>query len=102
MSNEPDQEALSITENEEPSNATEKDEILKDAAVEDASVTSNMINPASEEANELNIAKETVVHEVHTTEAPKEDSVSEVMLYSLVLCFFQTKYLYLTWYCIVP
>jgi Lon-like ATP-dependent protease len=60
--------------------------------VEDASVTNNIVNPASEEANEVNLANEAVVHEVHTTEAPKEDNVSEVMLYSLVLCFLQTKY----------
>ncbi|CAN6220013.1 unnamed protein product [Urochloa humidicola] len=76
VSNEPDKEALSVTANEEPSSgdgAMPKDEILKDSAVEDASVTNNSINPASEEANEVNLA----VHEVHTTEAPKEDSISE-------------------------
>ncbi|RLN35426.1 hypothetical protein C2845_PM03G16980 [Panicum miliaceum] len=81
VSNEPkDQEALSVTANEETSSgdgAAAKDEILKDSAVEDASVTNNIINPASEEANEVNLANEAVVHEVHTTEAPKEDSVSE-------------------------
>jgi Lon-like ATP-dependent protease len=55
--------------------------------MEDASVTNNIINRASEEANEVNLANEAVVHEVHTTEAPKTDSVSEV-----VLCFLQTKY----------
>ncbi|RCV14628.1 hypothetical protein SETIT_2G440400v2 [Setaria italica] len=75
VSNEPDQEALIVTANEEPSSgdgAIAKDEILKDSAVE---------------ANEANLAKEAVLHEVHTTEAvlhevhtteaPKEDSVSE-------------------------
>jgi Lon-like ATP-dependent protease len=81
VSNEPkDQEALSVTANEEISSsdgAAAKDEILKDSAVEDASVTNNIVNPASEEANEVNLANEAVVHEVHTTEAPKEDNVSE-------------------------
>ncbi|KAG2647728.1 hypothetical protein PVAP13_2KG568400 [Panicum virgatum] len=80
VSNEPDQEALSVTANEETSSgdvAAAKDEILKDSAMEDASVTNNIINRASEEANEVNLANEAVVHEVHTTEAPKTDSVSE-------------------------
>ncbi|CAM0145060.1 unnamed protein product [Urochloa decumbens] len=79
VSNEPDKEALSVTANVEPSSgdgAIAKDEILKDSAVEDASVTNNIINPASEEANEVNLAKE-AVHEVHTTEAPEENSISE-------------------------
>lgn len=79
VSNEPDQEALIVTANEEPSSgdgAIAKDEILKDSAVE---------------ANEANLTKEAVLHEVHTTEAPKEGSVSEVVLCSLVLCFIQNK-----------
>ncbi|WVZ67150.1 hypothetical protein U9M48_016271 [Paspalum notatum var. saurae] len=74
------EEALSVTVSEEPSssdNATAKDEILKDPAAEDASITNNVTNPASEEPNEVNLTKEVVVHEAHTTEAPKEDSVSE-------------------------
>ncbi|KAJ1292513.1 hypothetical protein BS78_02G397200 [Paspalum vaginatum] len=79
-SNEPDQEALSVTASEDPSrgdNATEKDEVLKDPALEDDSITNNVTSSASEEANEVNVTKEAVVHEAHTAEAPKEDSVSE-------------------------
>jgi len=71
VSNEPDQESLSVTVSEESSSGdstTAKDEILKDPAVEDASVANNVTNPASEEANEVNL----------TTEAPKEDSTSKV------------------------
>ncbi|XP_066395572.1 lon protease homolog, mitochondrial-like [Miscanthus floridulus] len=70
VSNEPDQESLSVTVSEESSSGdstTAKDEILKDPAVEDASVANNVTNPASEEANEVNL----------TTEAPKEDSTSK-------------------------
>jgi len=71
VSNEPDQESPSVTVSEESSSGdstTAKDEILKDPAVEDASVANNVTNPASEEANEVNL----------TTEAPKEDNTSKV------------------------
>lgn len=81
VSNEPDQESLSVTVSEESSSGDStaaKDEILKDPAVEDASVANNVTNPASEEANEVNLI----------TEAPKEDSASKVVWYSLVLLFF--------------
>ncbi|ONM26303.1 Lon protease homolog 2 peroxisomal [Zea mays] len=70
VSNEPDQESLGVTVNEESNSGdsiTAKDEIVKDPAVEDASVANNVTNPASEEANEVNL----------TTEAPKEDSTSK-------------------------
>ncbi|CAD6216557.1 unnamed protein product [Miscanthus lutarioriparius] len=70
VSNEPDQESLSVTVSEESSSGdstTAKDEILKDPAVEDASVANNVTNPASEEANEV----------ILTTEAPKEDNTSK-------------------------
>ncbi|KAG0546430.1 hypothetical protein BDA96_02G446600 [Sorghum bicolor] len=70
VSNEPDQESPSVTVSEESSSGdstTAKDEILKDPAVEDASVANNVTNPASEEANEVNL----------TTEAPKEDNTSK-------------------------
>ncbi|KAL6657231.1 hypothetical protein ACP70R_005011 [Stipagrostis hirtigluma subsp. patula] len=78
LSNEPVQEAVIITDGGEPSggdSATLKDENLKDPAVEDASVTTNITNPGSEEANEANLAKEELVHDA--SEAPKEASVSE-------------------------
>jgi fructose-1,6-bisphosphatase len=93
VSNEPDQESLGVTVNEESNSGdsiTAKDEIVKDPAVEDASVANNVTNPASEEANEVNL----------TTEAPKEDSTSKVVWYLFVLLFFsQTKHLHLILYC---
>nr|P93648.1 RecName: Full=Lon protease homolog, mitochondrial [Zea mays]AAC50021.1 LON2 [Zea mays] len=70
VSNEPDHESVSASVTEESGNGdntTTKDEILKDPAVEDASVTNNVTNPASEEANEENL----------TSEAAKEDSTSK-------------------------
>ncbi|ONM26312.1 Lon protease, mitochondrial [Zea mays] len=78
VSNEPDQESLGVTVNEESNSGdsiTAKDEIVKDPAVEDASVANNVTNPASEEANEVNL----------TTEAPKEDSTSKVLYIVSVL-----------------
>ncbi|XP_062189526.1 lon protease homolog, mitochondrial isoform X2 [Phragmites australis] len=80
VSNEPVQEALSVTASEEPTvadSAAEKVENLKDPAVEDASLANNITKPASEEANEVDLRKEAVVHDVHPTETSKEASLSE-------------------------
>ncbi|XP_062187341.1 lon protease homolog, mitochondrial isoform X2 [Phragmites australis] len=80
VSNEPAQEAVGVTASEEPTggdSTTVKDEKLNDPAVEDASLANNITNPASEEANEVDLRKEAVVGDVHPTEASKEVSVSE-------------------------
>lgn len=72
VSNEPDQQAVTVTASEAPngggSAAIGKDENLKDPA------------SASEEAKEVHSTKETIVDVTHPTEAPQEASTTESAL----------------------
>lgn len=72
VSNEPDQQAVTVTASEAPNDggsaAIGKDENLKDPA------------SASEEAKEVHSTKETIVDVTHPTEAPQEASTTESAL----------------------
>ncbi|TVU37125.1 hypothetical protein EJB05_10421 [Eragrostis curvula] len=81
VSNEPVQEALTVTASEEPTSddsANAKDEILKDPAVEDASLVNNTTEPALEEANE--VKKEDSISEVNKdTDTAKEEEADKAI-----------------------
>uniref|UniRef100_A0A0D9X360 Lon protease homolog, mitochondrial n=1 Tax=Leersia perrieri TaxID=77586 RepID=A0A0D9X360_9ORYZ len=90
VSNEPAQEAAIVTVNEEPNAGGSanklKDENMQDPATENVAMTSNITDPASNEASELDLLKKTVDHDVHPAETPKEAVLTDPAQLTDKLC----------------
>uniref|UniRef100_A0A0D9X358 Lon protease homolog, mitochondrial n=1 Tax=Leersia perrieri TaxID=77586 RepID=A0A0D9X358_9ORYZ len=84
VSNEPAQEAAIVTVNEEPNAGGSanklKDENMQDPATENVAMTSNITDPASNEASELDLLKKTVDHDGNNgMEGAKEETAGKTV-----------------------